>query len=78
MSLTTEKRREKLLECETGKDFHSLYELVFGEIVPETVTRNPNEELENIIPYLQNLHKARQSERDRNYKKYYHNCRRRW
>jgi hypothetical protein len=49
MSLTTKERREKLLECETGKDFHSLYELVFGEIVPETVTRNPNEELENII-----------------------------
>ena len=49
MTLTTEERREKLLECETGKDFHSLYELVFGEIVPETQTRDPNEELEIII-----------------------------
>jgi len=59
MSLTTEKRREKLLECETGKDFHSLYELVFGEIVPETVTRNPNEELENIIFAIHNNKKIK-------------------
>ena len=49
MSLTEEQRRTKLLECETGKDFHSLYELVFGEEVPETETRNPNEELDMII-----------------------------
>jgi|TARA_Y100000310_G_scaffold112217_1_gene110718 hypothetical protein len=49
MSLTEEQRRTKLLECETGKDFHSLYELVFGEEVPETETRNPNEELGMII-----------------------------
>tara|TARA_R110000824_G_scaffold6017_4_gene27685 strand:+ start:2512 stop:2721 length:210 start_codon:yes stop_codon:yes gene_type:complete len=59
MSLTTEKIREKLLECETGKDFHSLYELVFGEIVPETVTRNPNEELENIIFAIYNNKKIK-------------------
>tara|TARA_R100001443_G_scaffold55449_1_gene66654 strand:- start:164 stop:322 length:159 start_codon:yes stop_codon:yes gene_type:complete len=49
MILTEEQRRTKLLECETGKDFHSLYELVFGEEVPETETRNPNEELDMII-----------------------------
>ena len=49
MSLTEEQRRTKLLECETGKDFHSLYELIFGEEVPETETRNPNEELDMII-----------------------------
>ena len=51
MSLTEEQRRTKLLECETGKDFHSLYELVFGEEVPETETRNPNEELDMILKH---------------------------
>ena len=49
VSLTKEQRRAKLLECKTGEDFHALYELVFGEIVPETLTRNPNEELDMII-----------------------------
>jgi len=49
MKLTNEERLIKLSECETSKDFHSLYELVFGEEVPETITRDPNESLENII-----------------------------
>ena len=49
MILTEEKRRNKLLECKTGKDFHSLYEFVFGEEVPEMNIRNPNEELDIII-----------------------------
>ncbi|BAQ91917.1 hypothetical protein [uncultured Mediterranean phage uvMED] len=49
MSLTTKERRMKLLECQTGQDFFQLYLLVFKEEVPETNTRNPNEELDNIM-----------------------------
>ena len=49
MSLTTKERRMKLLECQTGQDFFELYLLVFKEEVPETNTRNPNEELDNIM-----------------------------
>tara|TARA_R100000951_G_scaffold76287_1_gene64380 strand:- start:73 stop:282 length:210 start_codon:yes stop_codon:yes gene_type:complete len=49
MSLTTKERRIKLLECQTGQDFFQLYLLVFKEEVPETNTRNPNEELDNIM-----------------------------
>lgn len=49
MKLTNDERLIKLSECETSKDFHSLYELNFGEEVPETMTRDPNESLEDII-----------------------------
>tara|TARA_B100001029_G_C14645238_1_gene226388 strand:- start:301 stop:510 length:210 start_codon:yes stop_codon:yes gene_type:complete len=49
MKLTDEQRLIKLSECETSKDFHSLYEFVFKEEVPETLLRDPNEILEKII-----------------------------
>lgn len=49
MKLTEEQRLIKLSECETSKDYHSLYEFIFNEEVPETFKRNPNEILEDII-----------------------------
>ena len=49
MNLTQEQKLIKLSECETSKDYHTLYELIFSEEVPETNTSNPNEDLENII-----------------------------
>ena len=49
MRLTEEERLIKLSECETSKDFHSLYEFVFKEEVAETLLRDPNEIIEDII-----------------------------
>ena len=49
MILTEEQRLSKLAECETSSDYYSLYELVFGEEVPETFKIDPNEILEDII-----------------------------
>tara|TARA_R100001463_G_scaffold81048_2_gene135580 strand:- start:947 stop:1156 length:210 start_codon:yes stop_codon:yes gene_type:complete len=49
MRLTEEERLIKLSECETSKDFYSLYEFVFKEEVPETLLRDPNEIIEKII-----------------------------
>jgi len=49
MKLTEEQRLIKLSECETSKDYHSLYEFIFNEEVPETFKRNPNEILQDII-----------------------------
>tara|TARA_R100000664_G_C2734471_1_gene124284 strand:+ start:946 stop:1158 length:213 start_codon:yes stop_codon:yes gene_type:complete len=47
--LTEEQRLIKLAECETSKDFYSLYEFVFKEEVPETLLRDPDEIIEKII-----------------------------
>jgi len=49
MKLTEEQRLIKLSECETSKDFHSLYEFIFNEEVSETLLRDPNEIIEDII-----------------------------
>jgi hypothetical protein len=49
MKLTEEEILIKLSECETSKDFHSLYEFVFKEEVPETLLIEPNEIIEDII-----------------------------
>jgi hypothetical protein len=49
MKLTEEQRLIKLSECETSKDFHSLYEFIFNEEVAETLLRDPNEIIEDII-----------------------------
>ena len=49
MKLKTEEIQKRLLECESSQDFYNLYELVFGEEVPETQQRDPNELLEDII-----------------------------
>lgn len=59
MNLTNEERLIKLSECETSKDFHSLYELNFGEEAPETITRDPNESLEAIIDAIYNNKKIK-------------------
>ena len=49
MALTKKERLKKLSLAETGKDYHDLYVEVFGEEYPETVTRNPNVDIENLI-----------------------------
>ena len=49
MALTKKERLKKLSLAETGKDYHDLYVEVFGQEYPETVTRNPNEDIENLI-----------------------------
>jgi len=49
MKLTKEEIQTRLLEARTSKDFYNLYEIVFGEKVPETETRDPNEKVEMII-----------------------------
>ena len=49
MALTKKERLKKLSLAETGKDYHDLCVEVFGEEYPETVTRNPNEDIENLI-----------------------------
>ena len=49
MSLSEKERLDKLRKAETGEEYHDLYEEVFGEEYPETVSRNPNEDIENII-----------------------------
>ena len=49
MALTKKERLKKLSLAETGKDYHDLYVEVFGKEYPETVTRNPNEDIENLI-----------------------------
>ena len=46
MALTEKQRRQKLLEVRTGEEFHDLYVEVFGEEFPETVTRNPNDDID--------------------------------
>mgnify|MGYP003110360312 FL=1 len=48
MALTEKQRRQKLLEVRTGQEFHNLYFEVFGEEFPETVTRNPNDDIDKI------------------------------
>ena len=52
MNLTQEQKLIRLSECETSKDYHGLYELIFAEEVPETNTSNPNEDLKNIIDII--------------------------
>tara|TARA_Y100000114_G_scaffold84047_1_gene77585 strand:- start:225 stop:434 length:210 start_codon:yes stop_codon:yes gene_type:complete len=49
MTLSKKERLNKLKKAETGKDYHNLYEEVFGEEYPETVTRDPNEDIENMV-----------------------------
>ena len=49
MTLSKKERLDKLKKAETGKDYHNLYEEVFGEEYPETVTRDPNEDIENMV-----------------------------
>ena len=49
MALTKKERLAKLEKAVTGKDYHDLYEEVFGEKYPETVTRDPNDDIENLI-----------------------------
>lgn len=43
-----EEQRNKLLKCETSKDFHDLYKKVFGEEFPETMERDPAKVIEDI------------------------------
>lgn len=49
MTLSKKERLNKLKKAETGKDYHNLYEEVFGEEYPETVTRDPNDDIENMV-----------------------------
>ena len=49
MTLSKKERLDKLKKAETGKDYHNLYKEVFGEEYPETVTRDPNEDIENMV-----------------------------
>jgi len=49
MALTEKQRLDKLKKAETGKDYHDLYVEVFGTEYPETVTRDPNDDIENLI-----------------------------
>tara|TARA_B100000886_G_scaffold336292_1_gene294767 strand:- start:11919 stop:12128 length:210 start_codon:yes stop_codon:yes gene_type:complete len=49
MALTKKERLEKLDLAETGKEYHDLYKEVFGVEYPETVTRNPNDDIENLV-----------------------------
>ena len=49
MALTKKERLDKLEKAETGKDYHDLYVEVFGTEYPETVTRDPNDDIENLI-----------------------------
>lgn len=46
--MKTEQIKQELLKCNSTKDFEDLYYKVFKEEVPETQTRDPNEEIENI------------------------------
>ena len=48
MALTTKERRQKLLDVRSGKEFHDLYVEVFGTEYPETITRDPNDDIENM------------------------------
>ena len=49
MALTKKERLDKLEKAETGKDYHDLYVEVFGTEYPETVTRDPNDDIENLV-----------------------------
>ena len=49
MTLSKKERLDKLKKAETGKDYYNLYKEVFGEEYPETVTRDPNEVIENMV-----------------------------
>ena len=48
MALTEKQRIDKLSKVQTGKEYHDLYEEVFGEEYPETVTRDPNDDIDRI------------------------------
>lgn len=67
MKLTKEEIETRLLEARTSKDFYNLYEIVFGEKVPETETRDPNEELEMIINAIDTNEKIKGIELPKNY-----------
>ena len=49
MALSEKERLDKLEKAETGKDYHDLYVEVFGVEYPETVTRDPNDDIENLV-----------------------------
>ena len=55
MILTEKERRQKLLDVKSNEGFYDLYKEVFKEEVPETQTRNPNEE--NIMNAIYNNEK---------------------
>ena len=57
MILTEKERRQKLLDVKSNKGFYDLYKEVFKEEVPETQTRSPNEEIENIMNAIYNNEK---------------------
>jgi hypothetical protein len=57
MILTREQRLKKLLDVKSNKGFYDLYKEIFDEEVPETQTRNPNEEIENICNAIYNNEK---------------------
>jgi len=49
MKLSRTQRINELKKAETGKDYFDLYKKIFGQEYPETVTRDPNEDIENIV-----------------------------
>tara|TARA_R110000823_G_scaffold225430_1_gene353229 strand:+ start:463 stop:672 length:210 start_codon:yes stop_codon:yes gene_type:complete len=57
MILTEKERRQKLLDVKSNEGFYDLYKEVFKEEVPETQTRNPNKEMENICNAIYNNEK---------------------
>lgn len=67
MKLSKEEIEARLLEARTSQDFHNLYEIVFGEKVPETEIRDPNEELEMIINAIDTNEKIKGIELPKNY-----------